>query len=389
MAVFRDKSASVELGRKIQRLINIKVTGETPDPTLTRWLDTLPPKLMKTLAGFGLIDSRRITAAKSLKEHLDDWEQFLLNKGNCAAHVDTLVTRARNIVEGCGFRSLADIAPSRIQQFLADKRKDKRKDNRADEAKDKKGISAQTFNFYLQAIKQFCKWMVREGRASNTPIEHLQPVNVQTDRRHDRRALTVKELKCLLEKTAAAPNKLGMVGVERALLYKLAVQTGLRRGEVTSLTRASFNLDGKPPTVTVQAGYSKNRKQAVLPLRLDLAGELREHLADRLLAAQAFHLPSISNIGKMFKKDIDAAEIAYVDGAGRFADFHSLRHTFISNLAGSGVHPKIAQSLARHSDINLTMSRYTHTSMDQLGEAVQKLPDISTKADDKKEKEAI
>jgi integrase len=48
--------------------------------------------------------------------------------------------------------------------------------------------------------------------------------------------------------------------------------------------------------------------------------------------------------------------LAYRDDAGRVADFHSLRHTFISNLAQAGVHPKLAQSVARHTDINLTMS---------------------------------
>ena len=41
--------------------------------------------------------------------------------------------------------------------------------------------------------------------------------------------------------------------------------------------------------------------------------------------------------------------LAYRDHAGLVADFHSLRHTFISNLARAGVHPKLAQSLARHS----------------------------------------
>lgn len=30
---------------------------------------------------------------------------------------------------------------------------------------------------------------------------------------------------------------------------------------------------------------------------------------------------------------------------GRFADFHALRHTAGSLLAGAGVHPKIAQSI--------------------------------------------
>ncbi len=62
-------------------------------------------------------------------------------------------------------------------------------------------------------------------------------------------------------------------------------------------------------------------------------------------------------------------------GDGR-VDFHALRHTFGSLLAASGVHPKIAQDLMRHSDINLTMSRYTHTLLGQSAKAVEALPDF-------------
>ena len=36
------------------------------------------------------------------------------------------------------------------------------------------------------------------------------------------------------------------------------------------------------------------------------------------------------------------------------ADFHTLRHTQGSLLAASGIHPKVAQTLMRHSDINHT-----------------------------------
>jgi site-specific recombinase XerD len=37
------------------------------------------------------------------------------------------------------------------------------------------------------------------------------------------------------------------------------------------------------------------------------------------------------------------------DHEGRVADFHSLRHTFVTNLVNAGVAPKDAKELARHS----------------------------------------
>ena len=51
----------------------------------------------------------------------------------------------------------------------------------------KQGISAQTFTFYVKTIKQFCLWMVKDKRATESPVAHLDGLNVQVDRRHDRR----------------------------------------------------------------------------------------------------------------------------------------------------------------------------------------------------------
>ena len=79
----------------------------------------------------------------------------------------------------------------------------------------------------------------------------------------------------------------------------------------------------------------------------------------------------------MVRRDLAVAGIPYRDEAGRVFDFHAIRHQFLSNLARSGVHPKIAQQLARHLTITLTMDRYTHTHTDQLAEALSKLPPLA------------
>ena len=66
-----------------------------------------------------------------------------------------------------------------------------------------------------------------------------------------------------------------------------------------------------------------------------------------------------------------------LENAGRVADFHSLRHTFITNLVRGGVHPKVAQQLARHSTITLTMDRYSHTVIGDLADGLNALPNLS------------
>jgi len=79
----------------------------------------------------------------------------------------------------------------------------------------------------------------------------------------------------------------------------------------------------------------------------------------------------------MLHSDLEAAGISYLDNSGRYCDFHSLRHTCGSLLAASGVHPKVAQSIMRHSTIDLTMSRYSHVFKGQESSAVAGLPDLS------------
>ncbi len=76
----------------------------------------------------------------------------------------------------------------------------------------------------------------------------------------------------------------------------------------------------------------------------------------------------------MLRRDLEAAGIPYRDDEGRVLDFHSLRHTFGTNLARAGVAPKVAQELMRHSDINLTMGTYTHVGLYDLNAAVESLP---------------
>lgn len=70
---------------------------------------------------------------------------------------------------------------------------------------------------------------------------------------------------------------------------------------------------------------------------------------------------------RMTHRDLESADLPYKTEEGIF-DFHALRQQFITNLARCGVYPKVAQVLARHSTIVLTMDRYSHTDTEQLQE---------------------
>ena len=75
--------------------------------------------------------------------------------------------------------------------------------------------------------------------------------------------------------------------------------------------------------------------------------------------------------------------LLYQNKSGLFADFHGLRHTFITNLGKAGVNPKTAQILARHSDISLTMNIYTHVNREAEVAAINALPNVPKSITDK------
>jgi len=83
-------------------------------------------------------------------------------------------------------------------------------------------------------------------------------------------------------------------------------------------------------------------------------------------------------MAKVMAEDLKAADIPVRDEAGRVIDFHALRHTFITRLARSGVTPKVAQALARHSTITLTLDRYAHMALADTSKALAILPAIPT-----------
>jgi integrase len=229
-------------------------------------------------------------------------------------------------------------------------------------------------------------------------------LNVKVDRRHDRRALSADEFALLVEAAMEGPEVVCIPGPDRAIMYILSAWTGYRRAEIGSLTKRSLRLDDSPPTITVAAAYSKRKRQDTQVLHREVVSRLREWLetkravpADALLFPVSAKIPGGTNrrTAKMMRADLKAARnkwieaaetpaekaereksdfLKYKNDAGLFADFHSNRHTFITNLEHAGVSPRRAQSLARHCDIRLTMGVYTHIGLHDQTTAIESLP---------------
>lgn len=339
----------------------------------------------------GVTDRYEEHSKAALAQHLKDWQASLEAKESTAKHVQMKVSRTQGIIEHCKFIFISDLSAPEVESCLAGFRKRPR-------------FSIQTSNHYLKAIKGFTHWLARNKRMPDDPLSHLQLGNVALDRRHDRREISGPELAHLFQSTHNGPKRCKLTGPDRVMAYCVAAYTGLRASEIASLEPKSFNLEKVHATVTVAAGYSKRRREDVLPLHPDLVDRLAVWLTDKPAAGSlwpgkwALH----NHAGKILKRDLKSARaawleesqsdderefreksdfLAYRDSKGLYADFHALRHSFVSRLVRAGVKPKVAQALARHSTITLTMDRYAHLGLEDTHDGVSQMAVIPQASD--------
>ena len=78
----------------------------------------------------------------------------------------------------------------------------------------------------------------------------------------------------------------------------------------------------------------------------------------------------------MLKVDLTRAGIAYCDEAGRYADFHALRHSSGTFPKDAGIHPELIQTHMSHSTLTLTRDRYTHQHLADEAVAVDAMPEF-------------
>ena len=199
--------------------------------------------------------------------------------------------------------------------------------------------------------------------------------------------------------------QLDRLGRERALIYKTLVLTGLRKGELASVTVSQIHFEGPAPYIVLDAKDEKNRRGSEIPIRADLASELKAWLDEQLTLLQdtaqrrGDPIPSrlppeikLLNVPagliRIFDRDLIFAGIARVeqrdgkeviiktDDRGRTLDIHALRHTFGTHLCAAGVPLRTAQAAMRHSDPSLTANVYTDPKLLDVAGALESLSSL-------------
>lgn len=317
----------------------------------------------------GLIDPELESLAAKRKtpitEHMNSFEKSL--SGNTPKHIGLTMSRVRRVIVGIEAKTISDLSVETVEEFLT-------KTAAADD------LGNRTYNHYVQAIDEFCRWLVETKRAPTNPLVGLKRLNTEVDVRRRRRALKPDEVQKLVQSARESKESIQCFdGESRARIYVLAYMTGLRRNEIASLTPESFNLAAVPPTVTVEADFSKHRRRDVIPLHPELVTMLRDWLPSYSVGKELFPKLGRRRTWLMVKKDLERVGIKYLTPEG-VADFHAAgRHTHITELLRNGASLPEAKGLARHSDIKMTM-RYTHIGIDDQAKALKQLPWSGPKA---------
>ena len=389
LPLFESEKISREFVTKLDTLIGQHNSGIGYDRLAQAWLSQLPPMFINRFAKMGLIDSARAEGGKPIDSHIDDYSGYLEYKGNTKAYRALCKTRLKKVVNDCKFRTLTDLSASKIQRYISDELTAEH-------------ISQGTFNHYIRQWKGFLRWLYREDRIQADMAKHLHLRSI-TAIEKDRRALTIEEIAYLLDWVAAKGKQAyGLSGWERMVLYKLALTTGLRANEIRVLKVGSVDAKGK--SITVPSGYTKNRKEAVLPLRDDVISDLKQLATGKLPDTSLFRRVT-DKTADMLREDMADARGQWIqEGATEKennrrekrddflkaetddgqADFHALRHSFATMLVSGGADVKTAQSLLRHSSPMLTLGIYSHVLRESEQAAVAKLPTFEKDAKESK-----
>ena len=339
----------------------------------------------KEFGDLGLIDPFKEADKTSILEYLDQYHAHL-NTRFSAAHANEQQSKIQKVIKLTKAVYLPAVTQPKLLSALNKLTSDK-------------GLAAQTYNHYVAAIKAFFNFIDNElGALRVNPTKAIKKRNINdASLIHPRRAFTPEEGDYLVNATKGFTHhpREAVSPLDRSFLYRLALQTGLRAKELSSLQPEDFDLTKH--SLTIQAAYAKGKRTDVLPISESLANTLVPWLNTKKpktkLWSGAYHR---GQLGKQLKKDMARARKLYIaqapteqeakkrladdflrwqDSSGLFADFHSQRATFITTLAGLTPNIKEVQQLARHQNA-LTTMRYIKTTQAALVNLIGRMPDV-------------
>lgn len=207
-----------------------------------------------------------------------------------------------------------------------------------------------------RTLNTFFVWCVREGFLDHNPMDRVRRPRVP--RRKSPR-LTLEEVGCLLD----AVGKTGHP-VRNLAMICLAVDSGLRRGEVLGLEVRNVDLDGSIVRV-----LGKGSKERDIPVGVVARDALRAYLKVRPTSSSLRVF--LSSGGKPLTKDALQTLMYRLKKKAGLPQlrWHLLRHTFANHFINGGGGLRKLQKILGHSSVRTTADIYTDPELNELQDA--------------------
>jgi integrase len=237
----------------------------------------------------------------------------------------------------------SDFPVLRITKALAEEfRKARRARNEA--------IKDATINRDLSVLRHIFYWAVDEQLLAANPLARLK---MARERRTRRQVLSVAEEISLL----------GTAKGHIAAMTLIALDTGMRRGEITS--QRWEDVDFAQKVLYITRSKTPEGESREIPLSERLHKFLLERRKDEGLLIE-FHGRPVRIVKRTWKTALKNAKIRHVR-------FHDLRHTFNTRLMEAGVLQEIRMSIMGHSQGSRVHALYTHIELPTKRDAIRKL----------------
>lgn len=269
---------------------------------------------------------------------------------------------------------LAQVTSKDIQQLYADLMR--------------KGYAKATVNLVRVILNAMYKQAIKSELVMRNPVENAVFPRMQKQNGH--RALTLQEQDRFMRAIQGNPLE---------TLFLLALETGMRIGELTGLVWQDINFQRQQLLVraTLKCERGTNRyyrdlpktehSSRSIPLLPQMAEQLQAAYQERKRQQQelAFvprrgleQLVFLREDGSPVSAPYVRRQLGYITrdaGIERFTP-HTLRHTFATRALERGIPPKVVQEILGHSSITMTLDLYTHVLPQTKAEELLKLENL-------------
>ncbi|MFA7421265.1 MAG: tyrosine-type recombinase/integrase [Melioribacteraceae bacterium] len=312
--------------------------------------------LPELLQGYGNVNAKEVV---TLRVFIDEYKNFI-KQNRSEAYFSSVDSSFKKLVEFFGVQKpIATIQLREVEQFL-----------NYVKTKVTKG-----YRVYFKTLKAAFNKAVEWNYIKENPF-----CRVKLPKRQEVKPGFIKneELKRIKSKLKTQVLK---------DFVTVAFNTGMRLNEIVNLRWSNVDFGARLITVGDEQFTTKARNQRMIPICEEVLETLKrienmdfgiriekqkaKKMNDFIFCKENGERYSGDYVSKSFKKACKAA------GIDKSIHFHSLRHSFASNLVQNGVPLYTVKDLLGHSTIKTT-EIYSHLNLDSLREAIEKLDTVNS-----------